>query len=273
MSILQPFYDREFMDSGCNATLVGGEEGIDLTTVDNTIGTWVTNYAILAVGLLGVFQFKCMKTPKVTYKRFLFTSGYFGFTGLGYGLAGVNHQLRQLKTDPDFSWVAYVFTTLGALSLNYQIAMNFKGSGNPKQWYTKLTLFIGLAVIVVLIGWRSMSVAGNYLIASHLWFAIYYVALLRDWMASVGSALNVIGLVVQVLLAPTCGDSAYAVCFENCILPDPTNFNHNGVFHVIVILGLLVQLFAEFVPTESETEEEQEQQEKHEGTPLLFSNP
>ena len=130
-----------------------------------------------------------------------------------------------------------------------------------------------LAVIVVLVGWRSMSVAGIYLIASHLWCAIYYVALLRDWAASVGSAFNVIGLVVQVLLAPTCGDPAYAVCFENCILPDPTNFNHNGVFHVIIILGLLVQLFAEFVPTESETEEEQQEQEKHEGTPLLFSNP
>ena len=154
--------------------------------------------------LLGVIQFTCIKNPRVTYKRFLFTSGYYGFTGLGYGLAGINHDTRHLDTTllPDYAWISYILTVLGALSLNYQIAMNFKGSGNPKEWYTILTTLIGLAIIVMLAVWHSMTACGIYLIASNVWFVIYYVALLRDWAASVGSAFVVVGLLIQHLLAP-----------------------------------------------------------------------
>lgn len=193
-------------------------------------------------------------------------------TGLGYGLAGINHETRHLDTIllPDFAWVSYILTVLGALSVNYQIAMNFKGSGNPKQWYTILTSLIGLAIIVMLAVWHSMIVGGIYLIASNVWFVIYYVALLRDWAASVGSAFVGIGLLIQHLLAPTCGDSAYAECFKECFLPDPTVFNHNGVFHVNVSLALLLQLFAEFVPPESEIDEEENgEEELNESSPLI----
>ena len=75
-NIFQPFssssphyrslYDQEFIDTGCNETLMGEEQGfVALTQVDDSVGTWATNYAILAIGLLGAFLFSCMKDPKV----------------------------------------------------------------------------------------------------------------------------------------------------------------------------------------------------------------
>ena len=48
----------------------------------------------------------------------------------------------------------------------------------------------------------------------------------------------------------------------------PTIFNHNAVFHVIVSLALLLQLFAEFVPPESEIEESDEE-DLSESSPLI----
>ena len=51
---------------------------------------------------------------------------------------------------------------------------------------------------------------GIYLIASHdVWFTMLRHSA-QGFGSSVGSALNVIGLSVQLLLAPTC----YAVCFK-----------------------------------------------------------
>ena len=93
MPIFQPFtsppphdhrslFDEAFVDSGCNPTTFEQEGGIEETRLDNTVGTWSTNYVILAIGLIGAFRFSCMMKPIA--KRRLWTSGYFLFIGLGY---------------------------------------------------------------------------------------------------------------------------------------------------------------------------------------------
>lgn len=264
-SIFQPFtartttthgrslYSQQFINFNCNATQFGGEAGIQLTMVDDTVGTYATNYAILAIGLLGVFLFSCVRDPLVSnYKRFAFLSGYFGCTGLGYGVAGVNHQIRSVETDPKFYFVAYIFTVLGAISLQLQIGMNFKvgGGTNPKYWCNLLCLIIGFAVLVVIAGWGMVILTGGYLSVSNLWFVVYY-AMIKDWLASVGSVIIIAGFAVQFFLAPTCGDSGYDDCFRDCIMRDPMTFNHNALFHLLVILGMILQLFARFVPMEA----------------------
>ena len=48
------------------------------------------------------------------------------------------------------------------------------------------------------------------------------------------------GIVVQVALASWCGEDAYQDCFVEC--PLPVNFNHNALFHVLVVVGMLVQM-------------------------------
>ena len=53
-------------------------------------------------------------------------------------------------------------------------------------------------------------------------------------------------LVIQVVLAGDCGSDAYEVCFVDCPLPDPMQFNHNALFHSIFAVGLFLQGIVEF---------------------------
>lgn len=274
MSIFQPFsfsphhrrslYDQYFFDTGCDLSIIeefGGEEGIALTQVDDTVGTWATNYAVLALGILGIFVFGCVKEPKHEYKRFAFASAYYGFTGLGYGVAGVNHQIRKFETDYKFYFVAYILTIMGAMSLQFQIAMNCKAGGNQQNCYTILTLLIGLAVILVSALWGIELVGGVYLVVANLWFVVYFLVI-KDWMAVVGSLVIIAGFALQFFLRSTCGLEAYPQCFQDCIMPDPQTFNHNGLFHSLVVLGMFVQLFARFIPIESSSENEESDNEE-----------
>ncbi|CAJ1966496.1 unnamed protein product [Cylindrotheca closterium] len=268
-NIFQPFsssplhrslYDQDFIDAGCNATQLGASfQFVQLTQVDDTVGTWATNYAILALGVLGAFVFGCMKDPLIKYRRFAFSSSYFGFSGLGYGVAAVNHQIRQLETEPKFYWAAYILTTIGVMALQLQIGMNFKASNNPRHWYSLLVCLVGFAVILVIAVWGIQLVAGGYLVVSYLWFVLYF-AVIKDWMASLGSIVCIAGFVVQFLFDPTCGTEAYPDCFQDCFLPDPSTFNHNGLFHVLLILGMFLQLFARFVPIIEQQQQEEVQE-------------
>lgn len=281
--IFQPFsshdhhrylFDEAFLDSGCNPTIFE-EGGVEMTRVDNTIGTWATNYAILGLSLVGTFKFSCMMEP--IHKRWLWSSLYFLFTGLGFGLAGVNHQIRDLKTDPNFYFVAFILTTLGALSLQYQISANLMASlSTGKLWigylYTMIVSLIGVAVICVLAIFGDQSiVAGGYLFASNIWFILYF-SIIKDWAAAFGSFLVVVGMGVQFGLASTCGKDAYDDCWQDCFLPSPEVFNHNGLYHAILILAMFVHLFARFIPkedslgtyNEEELEEDKKAEEKEE---------
>ena len=62
------------------------------------------------------------------------------------------------------------------------------------------------------------------------------------YVAATGNALIMAGLLVQVLLTPTCGSSeAYENCFRDCPMPDPLKLNHNALFHLLVAIGLIFQ--------------------------------
>ena len=252
-------YDQDFLDSGCDPNFFLDEDEIEATRVDNTIGTWLTNYIILGVCLIGAFKFFSCMMERI-YKRWLWTSLYFLFTGLGYGLAGISHQIQYYKTDPNFSVAAYILTALGNMSVHYQISANLIESlSAEKLWigyvYTVVSSLIGIAIIVLLAISGEMNYIGGYLGASALWFLLYF-CLLKDRIAGVGFMLTLAGLAIQLGLAPTCGSAAYDSCFQDCFLPSPGTFNHNGLFHVMIILALILQLFARFVPKDESKHEE-----------------
>ncbi len=59
-------------------------------------------------------------------------------------------------------------------------------------------------------------------------------------LRTIGLAAMITGLVVQVILAPACDDRGYEKnCFQDCPLLDPTVFNHNALFHLIYMFGLI----------------------------------
>ena len=171
---------------------------------------------------------------------------------LGYGLAGINHQIQYYKSDPNFYVAAYILITLGTLSVHYQICANLIGSlPAEKLWigyvYTVVVSLIGMAIIILLAILERIIYLGGYLAASVLLFLLYFCHL-KDRIAGVGFMLTLAGLLIQFGLAPTCGSAAYDNCFQDCFLPSPGTFNHNGLFHVMIIFALILQLFARFVP-------------------------
>jgi hypothetical protein len=62
------------------------------------------------------------------------------------------------------------------------------------------------------------------------------------YVLAFGNVNILTGLLVQVLLTPSCGSSeAYENCFRDCPFPDPMTFNHNAFFHVFVAVGMIFQ--------------------------------
>ena len=148
------------------------------------------------------------------------------------------------------------------MSLYYQISANLMGSlPAEKLWigyvHTAVASLAGIAMIVMLaIVEDSLILVGGYLVASQFWFLLYF-SIIKDRLAGIGFMLTLAGLFLQLGLAPTCGSAAYDDCFQDCFLPSPGTFNHNGLFHVMIILAMIIQLFARFVPMEESKQEEE----------------
>ena len=67
---------------------------------------------------------------------------------------------------------------------------------------------------------------------------------------ALGTVSMILGYVLQALLAGKCGDSAYEKCFADCPLPKPMIFNHNALFHVVYLIGMVVLgLFEDISPS------------------------
>lgn len=160
--------------------------------------------------------------------------------------------------------MAYILTTLGGLSLQFQISANLMAVGKAKGLYLGYTIFvsiIGIGTIVGLVFSRNLILAGAYLIVSYLWFLIYY-GIQKDWANVLGSIINLVGFGVQQGLDSACGVKGYDVCWQDCPLRHPDVFNHNAIFHVLVFIGLIVQLFARFVPSQLLESVNEQQHEK-----------
>jgi len=244
-------YDEDFLNAGCPPELYD-----ETTEVDNTTGTYVTNFIITAFCILIYVRLsKVVGSKSSPACDPLLTIGYFLFSGGAFFVAGINHAFVERTTDQPFlditSYLVGILNWISSLSLTLYIlkmlGITRVNSSIKKSivWWSVFTLMVGLLI---------------YILVANALFALYAVSLgpilfaMIAWIAQcsfvknvgklVGMLVSVLSLTPQIILKGRCGDDGYKVCFEDCPL-DPIKFNHNALFHVILLTGYVILAWAE----------------------------
>jgi hypothetical protein len=227
----------EYMASNCSLSHYGETSG-----VDNLTSTWATNYLIGAIGFLAVGHLLVHTSPNRSM------IAYFVLTAVGYTLAGVYHHVIDDTNDKNGNSLYYTSVGLTILALPWlEVTM----TDNP---YLLVGIGVSnLAVFVVLVTLFLETVAGFWSLASFFVMAIHF-GYKRKFLRACAALLFVIGFLVLGIFSNACSGSAQKDCFKGCPLPNPTAFNQNGLFHVLVALGVLCQWYAEATdPTSAPT--------------------
>ena len=234
-------FDEEFIDSGCDPSLYDSQDA-----VDDTVATYATNYAIGAIGVAFALLF-LMAKKSATW------ACYFFLTGVGYAIAGVGHQVANSDVDVNQLPVILILLVANHLMLDRGLC-----SLTESRKARAALLVVDLAVVTANVAYNvilgGLLLLGISLLVSYvvmLAFFVYHLIVGGSIGIAFGKAFAVVllggGLVIQVALAGVCGSDAYEVCFEDCPLPDPMNFNHNALFHTVFAVGLLLQGIVEFL--------------------------
>jgi hypothetical protein len=251
-------YNQFYLASNCTLPF------IENTTVDDTIGTYVTNYLILGTGLaIALLLTLCQTKPfSSSPPRRVSTRGcgrpiifYFIFTALGYGLAGVRHQIIHSKSDTlgtKLDPIFYTFVVAGNAFLVASALFPTPTNCNDKfcrNIFTSTVLVASHIAILVLSIHYGETVLGISLLVTVTCMAVYYICHCGKsrWnvLKSFSMVVYAVGLIIQVALRTTCGDGGYRDCFRRCPLPDPSKFNHNALFHVMVLASIVLFGIAE----------------------------
>lgn len=260
-------YDTDFVELGCPSELFD-----PITTVDNTIGTYATNFAIAVVCLVVAWMMRGGKgskkentnnatikscDPLITY--------YFLSTAISFLIAGISHVVVQQKSDmakPITERFAYFFHGVASilLVLYGMKVLGVSRTRNPKKVYWWVVTLILTIIVMYAVIVNNLTFVGVLGIVASLFIAVVYVGQICKTkngeneegnektfyvVKALGAATMIGGNLIQLILAPKCGDAAYEECFVNCPLPDPTVFNHNGLFHVVFLIGLMILAFGE----------------------------
>lgn len=232
-------YDKDYINGGCVGVPPVG------TGNDDTFGTYASNYLIAFVGCLTAIALVFNTRPAPWYKGLGLNWNLW--TAFGYGLAGVLHQvLREDEEHAKHQYIwktSYISTLLGIFALNIlgnQVILA-KGSMNS-TCHTVITV-ISILAFAVVAGLNAFTQASLVLTGAYSGLVLLYVLLVFasqcDFVKAIGVSMMITGMVVQVVLAPQCGDAGYPDCFKDCPLPAP-DFNHNALFHVLFAIGLAV---------------------------------
>jgi len=245
-------YNQDFVAAGCPT------EGYDVDfEVDDTVGTWITNFIIFLFGLVAFIKFGsygCASTPYS--KQISALLPYFILNiSLAFLVAAVGHIIvdqRSDKLDKTITEVLTIwfFDCSSILLALYGLKLFDVGMDSPQKWkkgiwWTVLVLLSGFAIYSL-----AMPSLGNASILGMVVYLVtavsYAVARPELWIVkALGPAVMLAGILVQVFLRGKCGDTAYIDCFENCPLPNPMKFNHNGLFHLVYWLGMVILSVAE----------------------------
>ena len=101
--MMRELYSQAYIDSECTIPYDAK------TRVDNTVGTWATNFAIAVVGIIVTYKLIRKCHPSLPL--------FFAFTSVGYIIAGIGHIIVQSTEDPfkkPVEIVSYIFVGLGA---------------------------------------------------------------------------------------------------------------------------------------------------------------
>ena len=250
-------FDEEFVRNGCPEAYYDPN-----TNVDDTVGTYSTNFAISAVciAVIGLKLFGGRRS-KLLLNDYLMIA-FFLFTCLAFGIAGVGHVVIKQVDDPGnvvnnyMTAITYsaanVFLILFSLRL---IGVDHQGSCIKKSiWWTSVVIAVAVYVTTIVMS-DNLLIYGFFGFFTFIFTAIIY--LIKVFMVpgerlyysikSLGTWVMLAASFIQFLLTPKCGlNGAYKDCFGECPLPNPMKFNHNALFHVVDMIGLIMVGWSEY---------------------------
>ncbi|KAL3902510.1 MAG: hypothetical protein SGILL_010796 [Bacillariaceae sp.] len=254
-------FSQEYIASNCTIAFD------PFTNVDDTVGTWASNYVIGAIGiLLGIFflanVYPCRRNPAPEWPSttiqqqkntaLFWQSLYFILTALGYGVAGVHHQVyHSVDSRPEaFVVVPGILVIVSMIPLQLSVTEVWDNSRGVRDILRLVHACVAAAMVIVTVLLETLLATGFYNLVVLVVLAGYYIRCFTSsgrsimrYIAAMGNAFIIAGLLAYVFLAPVCGsEEAYENCFRDCPLPtNPLVFNHNALFHTLVALGLLFQ--------------------------------
>ncbi len=251
-------YDYEFINAGCPV-----EDYNSVYDPDDTIATYSTNFLITLVCLIFATFILLRKGHESQTKNKYYMATFFIGVGLGFFVAGVAHAV--IKTSDDPTYIIYArFTRLPAgLGASALLLLLLKFYGLDRSaaapwnivWWSLATIVVLFASITSIVE-QLLFINQVFFLAAHLCAALVYFQQMccnnsrnivtssmikRKDLGIRGFAFVILlgSMLIQMLLAPLCGIGGYKDCFEKCPLPAPT-FNHNALFHVLYLIGLIV---------------------------------
>jgi hypothetical protein len=238
-------YDPVFV-AGSNCTLDYDET----TNLDTTVGTYVTNYVIGFVGVVSA-------VVTLSRHKSKWLARYFFITAVAYAIAGVGHQVIDATTNkskPFIEIVSSLLVLIGLLTLEFSIV-------SRQKYRIGLVAFLVL-VVGLTVGFASTIILAICIALSYFVISLHYCLNPKDYLPALGCLAIAVGMVVQVALRSVCGDAAYSTCWQDCPLKDPMKFNHNALFHVFIVIGLLLQALGGY-PEDGDSNEDTKRHEDH----------
>ena len=248
---MRNLYDIDYLESGC--TLPYDEN----TNVDNTTWTWATSYAIAGTAFMSAALI-----AKKQKKRAILMTVFFALTGIGHAVTGASHQFAQTRD----SWENQILGLVGVAVILFGNAF-FMRTGILFFFFSLSlianTLWVcitGGVIALTIVFDAHQLVAGLALGVTYLGMCMLYCWVLC-WEKLPGSKwamfakvlamwTNIGAIVEQFVLSMTCGSGGYADCFEACPLRNPTVFNQNAIFHILLIGGMFLLTIGEvYLPT------------------------
>lgn len=271
---MRTLYDQEYLDSGCTLDNLYDKN----ISVDDTLWTYATNFAVTAVCLLNAIFIHRNSTSTNNQNIMV---GFFVFCALAFGIAGFNHALIHEIDHPSKSPIQMATVGLYSMSTVF-LTMAFLNQNTSNRIIRNSVLLLGIGITVYGTVKEGYSLVGTYQVVA-LFFIVaismYTVfvtffslvkrknkedntdtsssrtrnhILLFASMKSLAGMIMIISMMIQLLLSEECGADGYEVCFKDCPLPDAGKFNHNALYHVLYLIGVLLFGWAEYkYPTTS----------------------
>jgi len=247
---MRTLYDIEYPASGCALSY---DEN---TIVDNTTGTYATAYALAGIALFSAAILACKQKKKALLMVLFFLT-----SGIGYAVTGASHQFAGTQDDWKYRILGKVgvgIILLGnAFLMRTGILFFFYGLSliANTAW---IAINGGIIALAIIFDEQQALVAGLALALTYLGMCVLYVWVMCRWgelpgskWAMVSKELAMLTNIAGILeLSGSCGSGGYENCFKDCSLPDSTAFNHNAIFHVLMIVGLCLLTIGELnLPT------------------------
>lgn len=253
---MRTLYDNAYLSSGC--TIPFDES----TNLDNTTWSWATSYALAGVSFMSAaLVFKQQRS------KALLMILYLSFTGIGNTVAGASQQFGTSAND----WQYYVLSGVAVGIVLFANAL-FMRTGILFFFYDLslianllwLAINGGIFATTFIFDSQQAHVAGLALTVTYFAMCMLYGWVICGWEKIPGKRwamflkilamwTNIAALVEQFILSETCGRAGgYENCFKECPLSDPVVFNHNALFHILLIAGICLLTIGELkLPTHS----------------------